>query len=373
MKSKTILINITLFVLCSPHSFSQEATYEFNWLKYYEAAEGKAVGIWPHWNRWLEIERVKDLHYYKGFNYIFAYPDTNPPVYNNILAAGYEPSKIMVKIDYEGKYTYPATANFPQSWAYYVDEPADRNFPYTWLSEVKNFINTNFPGSRFAISGYKRNSQLVNYGGLADDVMFSSYKHWWTILGIWVSCCPEDPDQRPDWSDMKNIFGNKFSMTWIGAHKDLNEYPQLLAYAKNLGLQSVWLYQHDEVWDDDNNIEQFLHNAALNGFMKVFYRQVRDKIQNGQLISRQFLGQVYPDAIPSNYNHTTLTFNQNIEINNNRVDDYYALNSITAGGTYTFIVPPQKQASFNSHGSIRLRPGFHAKSGSKFNAYIGDR
>jgi len=364
---------ILLFITLSYNATNaQSITYEVSWLKYYEPAEGKVVGIWPQWSRWLDIQKLKELHYYKGFNYILSLPDNDPPVYNNIIASGYQPSEIMLLFASFGEYIYQSLTQFPQSWAYYIDEPADENVSFQLLSEAKVFVNTNYPGSRLVMSGYKRTSQFIDYASIFDDIMFSSYQHWWKFLGFWVSCCPENSDQRSDWTDMKNLFDSKFSMTWIGAHKDLSDYDELLGHAHNLGLSNIWLYQLSEVSDSDQNIEEFCSKAADHYFLKVYYQQVRDKKANGQSVSRQFIGFPYSSSIPTNYDHANLSFNKDVIINNHRVDNYYAANNINAGGQFSFIIPDGTSASFNSQNHISLKPGFHAEAGSNFRAFIGD-
>jgi len=365
-----ILVFLCFITLGYHNIFAQSVIHELSWLKYYEAAEGKIVGIWPPRSTWIDIQKLKELHYYKGFNYIFADPDNDPPVYNTIIASGYRPSEIMLSFSSQGEYVYQSLSQFPQSWAYYIDEPADEDVPFSYLNEAKQFVNTNFPGSHIVMSGYKRNSQLTNYASIFDDIMFSSYDHWWIFLGIWFSCCPVDPDQRSDWTDMKNLFGSKFSMTWIGAHKDLSDYDELLGHAQNLGLSKIWLYQFSEV--PDQNIEEFCSKAAEHYFLKAYYQQVRDKKVNGQFVSRQFVSFPYPSSIPINYDHANLIFNNDIVINNHRVDDYYAANSIIAGGQFSFIIPEGKSATFNTQNYIQLKPGFHATAGSIFRAFIGD-
>jgi hypothetical protein len=365
-----IIIFLCFITSYNYNSNAQSITYELSWLKYYEPNEGKTVGIWPQWSRWLDTQKLKELHYYKGFNYILSYPDFSS--WDRIIESGYKTSEIMLFFDRDGKYVYQALGQFPQTGSYYIDEPADKSVSIPLLNEAIDFINTNFPGSPIVASGYKRNSQLISYTEMFDEIMFSSYDHWWNFLGFWVSCCPIDPDQRSDWTDMRNLFGSKFSMTWIGAHKDMSDYDELLGHAYNLGLSKIWLYQYDELSDSDQNIEEFCNNAVKHHFLKVYYQQVRDKKVNGQFVSRQFTGLHYASSIPSIYDHANLVFNNDVIINNHRVDDYYADNSITAGGQFSFIIPEDKSASFNTQNYIQLKPGFHAAAGSSFRAFIGD-
>lgn len=372
MKKTLVSLYIFAFIFISELSFSQNVTYEFGWIKYYAAKENRIVGIWPHWNRWNNVEKLKELRTKWGFNNVLAYPIAS--VYNNVLAAGYEPSQIMLFFKPEAGYDYTELLQFPQSYAYYVDEPSDRGYSLSWLSDAKQFISNNFPGSQLFISGYKRNSAMANHVSIADHVLFSSYKHWWLLFGLWVSCCPENPDQRSDWTDMKNLFGSKFSTTWIGAHRDLSEYNVLLGHAQNLGLNSVWLYQHEPLGGevDDNNLEAFSSNAALKNYLNVFYQQVRDELHDGILINRQFVGSPYQNEIPSTFDHTDISL-MNMSITNDRIDDYYAYYKITAAGNNSFFVVPEgKSASLNSNSNVVLKPGFHAKSGSHFRAYLNE-
>jgi hypothetical protein len=234
---------------------------------------------------------------------------------------------------------------------------------------MKAWLKTYYVNALFIISGYKRNSNLINYTNLlADKVLFSSYIHWRNILGIWISW-PVDPDQRSDWTEMKDLFGNKFSLTWTSAYNDLSEYNQLLGHAKNLGLTGIWLYQYNEgVEADDNNINSFCLAAVSGGFLNANYQQVRDCYIDGIFTNSQFVGPPY-SSIPASYNHNDRVF-ADITVTNNRIDDYYAMNSITAGDPYYYIIPVLKKSSFNSNNEIKLKPGFHAQLGCEFRAYI---
>jgi hypothetical protein len=227
--------------------------------------------------------------------------------------------------------------------------------------------------SEIVLSGYKRNDQLKDYvNSIGDHVMFSSYKHWWEFLGLWISW-PEDPDQRPDWADMENLFGPKFSFSWVGAHKDLKEYDDLLGKAKNLGLQGVFLYQLEPVEEEvgDDNLETFSDAAVKHGFQKVFFQEVKDYFVDGIFTKRKLLGPTYPNSQPAEYDHSKLIF-ENYAVTNNRIEDYFAEAEISAGSPFVFIIPPEKNATFNTNGSIKLKPGFHAERGSAFRASIGE-
>jgi len=60
----------------------------------------------------------------------------------------------------------------------------------------------------------------------------------------------------------------------------------------------------------------------------------------------------------------------NVTVTNNRIDDYFASNSITTGSPYFYIIPASKKSTFNSKKEIILKPGFHAQPGCEFRAYI---
>ena len=366
MKKKFVNI-ILLFIVISAYGkiFPQSVTYVYNWYKYYEPVEGKIIGIWPHINRWNDIQKLKDLKYRWGFNYITFWPGLGPDKFDMIKQIGYSPSKnvmMIVEVD-----NFSNAAQYNNCWGYYLDEPADRNIPFNSVLTMKNWLKSKFPNALFIISGYKRNSDLINYTNLlADKVLFSAYIHWRKFLWFWVSW-PINTDQRDDWTDMKKLFGNKFSMTWISAYSDLSEYGQLLGHAKNIGLEGVWLYQYSEGTEaDDNNINSFCNAAANNGFLKPKYQQVRDSFVNGDFVSRQFVGPPY-SSIPSTYDHSNLILN-NDTVTNNRIDDYFASNIIIAGNPY-YLIPASKKSSFNSN-QIILKPGFYAQRGCEFRAYI---
>lgn len=345
--------------------FPQNVAYVYNWYKYYEPIEGKIVGILPHENKWNDIEKLKELKYRWGFNYIIFWTGLGHDKFNMAKQVGYLPSLSIMRI--VEPVDYLDAVQYDECWAYYLDEPADRNVPFNTVQTMKAWLKTCFPNASFIISGYKRNFNLINYTNLlSDKVLFSSYIHWRNILGVWISW-PVDTDQRSDWTDMKNLFGNKFSMTWTSANSDLSEYNQLLGHALNLGLEGVWLYSLGQE-ADDNNFNSFCVAAVNSGFLNANYQQVRDCFIDGVFVSRQFVGSPY-SAMPASYNHSDRLF-ANVTVTNNRIDDYFASNSITAGSPYFYIIPALKKSSFNSNNEITLKPGFHAQQGCEFRAYI---
>lgn len=365
---KYLVIVFLLFPLLGV-VYTQTVSYQYTWTKYYVANEGKIIGVWPHNNRYTEISKLKELKYRWGFNFLVFYSGYNLAKFQMAREVFPPDENIMMQILFED---YGRTAMFDSCWAYYLDEPADRNYGFNSVQLIKNWYSAAYPNSPFVISGYKRNSNLINFtNAFADKTTFSAYKHWWELLFWWVSCCPENPDQRSDWTDMQNLFGSKFTTTWISSQFDQAEYPQLLGHAKNLGLEGVWLYAL-EPYDneaDDVNLESFSNAAANNNFLTAFYRQARDIYIDENFSLRQYVGPSYESFIPANYDHSVMNF-PDYEVTNNRIEDYFAGQRIVAGGENYFIIPPSKSASFNSDFEIVLKPGFHSQPGSEFRAYI---
>lgn len=367
MKLPSALIILFFFTALRPDIYGQTITFEYRWEKYFGTVPEKIVGIWPHHNRWT-LERIKELKYKYGFNYFFVYPEQN--FFTLTKSAGIDASNLLLQI-LATNYNWLSDINTAPPWGYYYDEPAERDISADAMQNVTDWYNKNFPDMKKVIGGYKRTDKLKSYvANYSDIVMFSSYQHYWTIFGYWVSCCPENFDQRSDWSDMKNIFGDKFSMVWIGAHKDLSDYPNLLGHAKNLGLRGVWLYQLQELSDDSANILKFCEAAAAEGFLLSSFQQVRNEMHDGTLYRQQMVGPKYKDSIPATFDHSNAVFGD-ITITNNTNDNYYAPESITAGFPYNFVVPAGKQVSLEAGNCVILKPGFSALRGCNFSAAAG--
>lgn len=364
---KKIAFLYCLIIFCS-QLFGQ-ITFEVRWTKYYESVEGKIMGIWPHNSRYSELSRMKELRYRWGFNHILLARGRGLLDYSMIRTAGFDSLNIMRQIRPDSY--VENVESIPETWSYYIDEPADLNENIIVWTNITNWVKSKYPNTKIVLSGYKRNDFLKEYvETISDNVMFSSYKHWWELFGIWISW-PENPDQRADWKDMQNLFSNKFKFSWVGAHRDLGEYDDLLGKAKNLFLSGVFLYQLEpETEVDDNNLESFSEAATKHGFMERYYQQVRKKYQDGNLVSTQFVGPSYLGEAPDQFDHTNLVFT-NYVVTNKRSENYFAENRIIAGNPNTFIIPPAKKSTLNSNNEIILKPGFHAELGSEFRAYIG--
>lgn len=366
---KVNIFFILLFILLS--TLLKAQTYsEDEWTKYYVPTENKILGIWPHNSRFSDLARMKELRFKWGFNNILIPRIYKMAAYELVIEAGFDSSNIVrgIKLD-----SYQVDVeSIPKMSMYYIDEPADEGDNLTVWTSVTEWIKSGNSSAQIILSGYKRNNQLRDFvNSIGDKVMFSSYKHWWELFGLWVSW-PEDPDQRSDWSDMRNRFGSKFSLSWVGAHKDISEYDDLLGKAKNLGLEGVFLYQLEPIDNEvgDDNLETFSEAATKHGFLSTYFQQIRKYYENGILVEKKLLGPVYSTAIPSEFDHSSMIF-ENYTVTNNRIEDYFAEINITAGDQHEFIIPSNKKSSFNSNNEIILRPGFHAQTGSEFRASIG--
>ncbi len=262
-----ILAKVTPMLQYSAYG-SQRYTYDWR-LDHYEPKPGKTVGVCP---TDYTTNNLSVLRNHFGYSGIFIGADNT--AYNNSRAAGYALKDIMVALtDVPDVYRYGYMNSFGNVFAYYVDEPADQNKSMGSIRDNLHILGFN---SLFVISGYKRTDALNGDVDAADKVMFSSYSHWYLLApGIWVSW-PENDDQRPDWSDMLNRYGSKFSMTWINS-TEISEFDDLFGHAQNLGLSGVWIYTGDgHATDEFENISAAAYN---HGFLRRFYRQWKNIYQ----------------------------------------------------------------------------------------------
>jgi len=271
--SGACLLAIALQTLV-PHklcSANPDSTYRF------ETKQGKIVGAWP--DVWT-VERLVQLRTRYGFNSI-AVP-AERPYYNAALEAGYTPQHILLTFSYGNG---PAAVDSFPSMMYYVDEAVEHNcagqptagpiHSPQELAALRDYIHQHRPGAWFISSGYKRCSHLRILGEYVDRIMFSSYVNW-EELNI-TYCQPnlgwgdstEHPflpiayDQSPSWTSMKNLFGPKFTMTWIRGRED--EYDILLPHANVLQLNGLWVYHGEEI--DTTLLLNFCTAAWRNGWM----------------------------------------------------------------------------------------------------------
>lgn len=239
---------------------------------HFEPKAGKLVGVWPYE---YTLANLTTLRTKWGYSHIFFGYDFDNSKWNIVTSAGYTLDKIMISV---GQIADANRASLisqrGNAYAYYVGEPADQNHS---MGGVRSALNQYGYTSLFVIDGYKRTYGLDYAVQMSDKVLFSSYHHWWeTLPGVWVSL-PYNLDQRSDWSDMKNRYGNKFSMSWINT-SEISEFYNLFGHAANLGLNGVWIYgymyEEDEIYYPNphyNDQWENISNAAFySGFLRKF-------------------------------------------------------------------------------------------------------
>jgi hypothetical protein len=237
-------------------------------LEKYEAVDDAVLGIWPHELRIADAVEVKKLRNLFGFSYIFFNVNHDSAKFKMFNVAGFTPDRIMVQLTSQN--FRERISSFKDVYAYYIDEPFENNHS---IEGMKDFINKNSPGSLFIISGYRRTAGLTKLVSESDGVMFSSYKHWWQCFpGIWCTW-PVDMDQRPDWSDMKERYGNKSFVNWVGSHRDTLEYFDLLEHAAGLSLQGIWLYQYQDPHNSEKNMYKLSDAAWTAGYLHKYERK----------------------------------------------------------------------------------------------------
>ena len=243
--------------------------YVYYWrVDHYEPKPGKIVGVWA---QNYSVSNLKTLRNKWGYSYILVSGSVQSQ-FDNANSSGYALNQIMINLgEVADNDRYNVISNFGNAYAYYVGEPLVYNRSMGVIRQALNDLNFN---SLFVFDGYKRTDDFDSYVALTDKVLFSSYKHWWEIplTHIWVSV-PYDKDQRPDWSDMKNRYGSKFSMTWINT-KEITEFDDLFGHAKNLGLTGVWIFGNLS-----NNYGNISDAAYNQGFLRRFERKWFDVYQ----------------------------------------------------------------------------------------------
>jgi hypothetical protein len=351
---------LVAFLLISflPNKILPQATYE--WKDYFEPVPGKIVGIWPTWSRWETVDKLKELKYKFGFDYLLLYPGV-PYSYDNAINAGYTNNKIMFKIGYDEHTNWELVYNYQPIFAYYFDEPLYHGVPFVTYRDLCQTLHNFSPSTLNIFGEWDAYDQLDEFAAVADKIMCSGFDN----NTLWV-----DPDQRSLWTSFRNVFGTKFNMTWIGAHKDESDYGELCGHASNIGLTGIWLFQTLESNDANSNIYNFCTAAWNAGYLLKKYQMLHNEYINGVLIKKQNWGPLWSTGNMNDWytaNTTTDYTINSVTVTNNRIDDYYSNKSIVAN---TFVVPSSKHATLNAEQNIWLKPGFHAQSGSKFAAYI---
>ena len=272
---------LILSIISTPVS-GQSAGY------HYVPVANKHIGIWPDLDAWNN-NKFKWLYDKWGFTKVLILSSSpgidNSAQYNNATAAGFNKSDLLMTIS-RSNYQY-AVDNF-DCGSYYIGEAVehdcygdptvgDQVYSAGELTQISEYIKSKRPDSKLVIDGYKRCSHLIIAGGIADKIMYSSYVNWNEVKTIGPIChvnlgwgdeyeypwMEGSSNQSDSWRDMKQKFGDKFSMSWMNAKGD--EYSTLFQTANEIGLKTIWLYAFDGI--DSAKIETFCDAAVNAGWL----------------------------------------------------------------------------------------------------------
>jgi hypothetical protein len=256
---------------------------------HYEPVEGKLIVICPTDITCTEesYSAYRKKYGFSGAGIIQIHYSQDSP-YQRAIDAGFEPKNIVIMT--WGTTYLDAVKELPAGY-YYQDEPVEHDCSghatvgdhiYTpeELATRRDYVHSVRPGSRFVIGGYKRCSHLRLAADCADNIMYTSYVNWNTILfpfchvNIGYGDDYEAPwtqgksQQTDSWGDMRSKFGAKFSMSWMDGRGD--EYQELFKAANSLGLEGIWLYAREGLGADSAaTMEQFCQAAVSNGWLKM--------------------------------------------------------------------------------------------------------
>lgn len=237
--------------------------------KSYSAVEGKIIGIWPHENKNNSVEKLRALRENWGFNYILIAAPYGEPFYTNAKKAGFDSTSIMKQIFLNDminrrEWFWKNIESLGKVWAYYFDEPISREYPYKVIMKLISELSEKrlYPTAKLVV-GELDERKAVRFLSTTDAIMYSGYGER-KDLGV---------DQIQTWHDWREYLGEKFSMLWISSNEDSLEYKTLFKAARDLGINSVWLYQYEPMESDretgDLNLEKFCEAAVENGFMRI--------------------------------------------------------------------------------------------------------
>ncbi|MGE5500181.1 MAG: hypothetical protein ACM3Q2_19070 [Syntrophothermus sp.] len=267
-----------------------------NVVHHYEPKPGKILGIWNLVLTQNELNLLKTKYGYSG---LLITDLTTYALAKDIIH--YNPENFMVNIRCEivGCTEWKTAIDKMPAGSYYVGESVEhgcfgnsrRMYNPGDFIEIKNYLNSNNRSSSLLITdGYKRCMHLQTIAIYSDKMMYSSYKNWNYWSGIncpntnmsWgltseSAYLPGSFDQRDSWTEMRNIFGNKFSRTWINSN-EISEFLDLFGHARNLGIDQVWVYNFlDENGNSSYRSDQYssISQAAyINGYLKQFVENV---------------------------------------------------------------------------------------------------
>ncbi|MDP4196337.1 MAG: hypothetical protein Q8940_14870 [Bacteroidota bacterium] len=280
----------------------EEKKIVYKWeIDHYEPQPGKILGIWNYVRTKSELKMLKEKYGYSGV-FIMSGEQSLYDIATKEL--GFDKDKLLVSI------SYPSGTDYYEKWIkdmpaenYYIDESVNhgclgngnrRLYDPDEFKAIKKYIQMLRPGSKLITSGYKRCAHLEELGKIADLMMYSSYSNW--VYHPELPCLSNMPwgpklessyieagyDQRQSWTDMKNIFGKRFSSTWIKTI-EVSEFFDLFAHAKKLGLDQIWVYNYMEEDKNGNPVscyrsdqyEAISQAAYKNGFLKQYLKEMK--------------------------------------------------------------------------------------------------
>lgn len=239
----------------------------------YVPVDDKVLGIWPRKETWFDVEKLKILKDKYGFTKILIRPYRDE--LQRVVKAGFNSANVWAyffNTDLISEIVGVGTIYSDEPAHFYNNKGLQDKSPNEILKAI-NIIDTLDPKPDFVMGTYKWEKNvfgdwkisdlfLNEYNKFADGIMYTDY------TCRCKSSPEENRDQRPAWQQMKNIFGNKFSEVWIGAHTDTLEYADLIDEAENLGIKNIWLFQDLDPYNDFTNIERFCEIAWEKGWLK---------------------------------------------------------------------------------------------------------
>lgn len=351
-----------IFLICLFFSayLMGQPNYQYKWIPLYNTNPNKIMVFNPSKDgilRYSSIALIKELRYRWGLNYHYWGNFKDTTYFNRIISAGYDLQHIIIFIEplKNNGTVYGLQSSlvsvYPHAFAYMVDEPAYNNYQTSWLVDVRDTIDAVSPESKYIITSFNNSRSTYNIMNNSriypDEIVCDRYDN--TTIGIF-------------WSILRSQYSSRFNYVWLATHRNLSTYSKYIHLASQMGL-GVWLWQFNDPVPDDANIDQFAYYASLNGFLTFDgYQYVRDRIVDGIVTQRQFVGPIYSRPTSPPTNSYTLS---NIVVDDLRVFDYWASNQITA---QNYSIPSGDSSTFVAANKIDLKNGFHAHNGSYFHA-----
>ncbi len=258
---------LILFILPLEFSYSQNNLENVKEDKYYEPVDNKIIGIWPHNSRFKDIDKLNELREKWGFHYLLIADVYGTQIKKIAQEAGYDSIHIMKQLIppnslNKDNWYKENIIEFGRVWAYYIDEPKSRNYSFLKIADLLIYLSNNgyYPKGRIVV-GELTEDKAKLFSRISDQLTYSGYGR----------IEDEGNDQIQTWTEWKNSFKDQFSMIWINALIDSNEYGNLFAAAKRLGFEGVWLYALEPLDGNevsDKNYQKFCETAVEYGFLK---------------------------------------------------------------------------------------------------------